>query len=222
MKAYFQTQILKKNLVKLMSVLILFSLGCSAQKTSTTESIFNGSSLDGWKTVNPSNQNLWSVKDGVITGGDGIIKISSNTYLQTIKSYENFEFRCLFRLSGDHDLGLINSGIQYRSVIKDNKIIGYQADIGKGYWGDIYDEHRRGKLIGGDLSTLKHILKEDGWNSYIIRCLGNKHELYINGVKTSEYIETDKNIPSKGVFGIQLHSGGNAKVEFKNITITQL
>ncbi|WP_218587926.1 hypothetical protein [Arenibacter palladensis] len=42
---------------------------------------------------------------------------------------------------------MINSGIQYRSIIKDNKIIGYQADIGKGYWGDIYDEHRRGKLV---------------------------------------------------------------------------
>ena len=222
MKMYFQTQFYEKNFGRLICVLILFSLGCTAQKTTTTESIFNGSSLDGWKTVNPSNQYLWSVKDGVITGGDGVNKISSNTYLQTIKSYENFEFRCLFRLSGDHDLGLINSGIQYRSIIKDNKIIGYQADIGKGYWGDIYDEHRRGKLIGGDLSTLKHILKEDGWNSYIIRCVGDKHELYINGVKTSEYIETDKNIPSKGVFGMQLHSGGNAKVEFKNITITEL
>lgn len=222
MKMYFRTPFFKQNLSRLMCVLILFSFRCTAQKTTTTESLINGNSLDGWKTVNSSNENLWSVIDGVITGGDGINKISSNTYLQTVKSYENFEFRCLFRLTGDHSLGLINSGIQYRSIIEDNKIIGYQADIGKGYWGDIYDEHRRGKLIGGDLSTLKFILNEDGWNSYIIRCLGNKHELYINGVKTSEYIETDKNIPSKGVFGMQLHSGGNAKVEFKNITITEL
>ncbi len=212
-----------KNAINiLMCVLILNSLSSTAQKTISTTSLFNGFSLADWKTVNPSNQNFWSVIDGVITGGNGIQKIPSNTYLSTTQEYDNFEFRCLFRLSGDHSLGLINSGIQYRSIIEDGKIIGYQADIGKGYWGDIYDEHRRGKLISGDLNTLKHILKEDGWNSYIIRCVGNKHELYINGVKTCEYIETDENIPSKGVFGIQLHSGGNAKIEFKNITITQL
>ncbi|MFT7248951.1 MAG: hypothetical protein ACI97P_001731, partial [Arcticibacterium sp.] len=36
------------------------------------------------------------------------------------------------------------------------------------------------------------------------------------------YIEDNSNITSKGVIGIQLHSGGNAKIEFKNITITTL
>lgn len=222
MKTKFPFKFSKSIANNLIFFLLLSTLNCAAQKTTSTTSIFNGSSLEGWKAVKASNQKYWTVVDGVITGGDGVNKIPVNTYLQTIKAYENFEFRCLFRLTGDHDLGLINSGIQYRSTIKDGKIIGYQADIGKGYWGDIYDEHRRGKLVGGDLSTLKYILKEDGWNSYIVRCVGNKHELYINGVKTCEYIETDKNIPSKGVFGMQLHSGGNAKIELKHITITEL
>ncbi len=75
---------------------------------------------------------------------------------------------------------------------------------------------------GGDLNTLKHLLKEDGWNSYIVRCKGNHHELYINGVKTSEYVEEDPNVPSKGIIGVQLHSGGAAKLELRNITITDL
>ncbi len=48
-------------------------------------------------------------------------------------------------------------------------MVGYQADIGNGFWGDIYDKHRRGELMDGNLSTLQHLLKEDGWNSYIIR-----------------------------------------------------
>ncbi len=213
----------KRSLSKLLfASAIVYTLNCKAQKETSTVSLFDGATLKGWRTVKTVNHDFWSVVDSVITGGDGIHKISENTYLHTIKTYENFEFRCLFRLSGNHDMGLINSGIQYRSAIEGDKIIGYQADIGKGYWGDIYDEHRRAKLISGDQSTLRHILKEDGWNSYIIRCKGNKHELYINGVKTCEYIEKDQNIPSKGVIGIQLHSGGNAKIEFKNITITQL
>ena len=201
---------------------MVVSINCKAQNQISDTSLFDGKTLEGWQAVSEDNQRFWSVVDGVITGGDGIENIPVNTYLRSLKSYEDFEFRCLFRLTGDHSKGLINSGIQYRSQIEHGKIIGYQADIGKGYWGDIYDEHRRAKLTGGDLTTLKHILTEDGWNSYIIRCKGNKHELYINGVKTNDYIEKDETIPSKGVFGIQLHSGGNAKIEFKNITINTL
>ena len=106
--------------------------------------------------------------------------------------------------------------------IHNGKIIGYQADIGKGYWGDIYDEHRRGKLVKGDLSTLKHLLKEDGWNSYTIRCTGDRHELYINGVKTCDWTETDKKFTTPGVIALQLHSGGIAKMEYKNIVIEEL
>ncbi|GGW50735.1 3-keto-disaccharide hydrolase [Arenibacter certesii] len=215
----------KRQWIKKILFVILTTLGTLssiAQSTSATVSLFDGATLAGWEVVNKENEKYWSVVDSVITGGDGISSIPVNTYLRTSDSYEDFEFRALFRLTGDHSSGLINSGIQYRSIIEGNNIIGYQADIGKGYWGDIYDEHRRAKLIGGDLSTLQHLLKEDGWNSYIIRCIGNKHELYINGVKTTEYIEKDPEIPSKGVIGIQLHSGGNAKIEFKHITITRL
>ncbi|SHF22649.1 protein of unknown function [Arenibacter palladensis] len=211
-------QFMKINKQLFYSVIFLTTFLSSAQKSETTDQI----DLKNWKAVKAENQRHWSVVDNVVIGGDGVENIPRNTYLYSDKEYENFEFRCLFRITGDHGKGLINSGIQYRSIIKDNKIIGYQADIGKGYWGDIYDEHRRGKLVGGELGTLKHILNEEGWNSYIIRCIGNKHVTYINGVKTAEYIEKDPNIPSKGVIGIQLHSGGNAKVEFKHITITEL
>ena len=184
--------------------------------------IFDGKSLAGWKVLNPADKPLWSVKNGMITGGDGRQKIKSNSYLITEKEYGDFEFRCLFRLSGDAATGMINSGIQYRSTVNGKDIIGYQADIGNGYWGDIYDEHRRGKLIGGDLSVLKKLLREDGWNSYIVRVKGNLHELYINGVKTADYIEKDASVPAKGVIGFQVHSGGGALLEVTDVTITEL
>ena len=211
------------NLKMVLLVLFLNPLSLFSQESSVKSiSLFNGKSLAGWKTVNPADQGLWSVTDSVITCGDGVNKIESNTYLQTEKEYSDFEFRCLFRLSGDHNTGLINSGIQYRSKVVNGEIIGYQADIGNGYWGDIYDEHRRGKLVGGDLSVLRHLLKKDGWNSYIIRVKGNHHELYINGVKTCDYIEKDSTIPAKGVIAVQIHGGGVGKVEFRDLTITVL
>ncbi|MGF7216856.1 hypothetical protein GGR92_003023 [Spirosoma lacussanchae] len=199
------------------------SLGtASAQSTVKAVSLFDGKTLNGWKTVDPAHARLWSVADSAIRSGDGVKKIPANTYLHTISQYGDFEFRCLFRLSGNPATGMINSGIQYRSVLQGDSIVGYQADIGTGFWGDIYDEHRRGKLVSGDLSTLKHVLKEGGWNSYIIRCQGNRHELYINGVKTADYTETDSRIPQRGVIAVQIHSGGAAQVEFRDLTLTEL
>ncbi|WP_353125841.1 Tm-1-like ATP-binding domain-containing protein [Parapedobacter pyrenivorans] len=57
-------------------------------------------------------------------------------------------------MSGDKTTGLINSGIQYRSNIVDRNKVGYQADIGDGYWRDDnrdvtlmrIDEHENRKL----------------------------------------------------------------------------
>ena len=198
------------------------NLSIYAQSSVKAVSLFDGKTLTGWKTVDPAQADLWFVKDSTIRSGDGVKKIPENTYLHTLKEYGDFEFRCLFRLSGDPKTGMINSGIQYRSVIEGTKIIGYQADIGNGYWGDLYDEHRREKLMGGDLSTLRHILKPDGWNSYIIRCKGTHHELYINGVKTCDYMEKDPKIPQKGVIAVQIHGGGVAQVEFRDLIIAEL
>ena len=222
--AQTQSGMSKKKLVGALLFIgtLLSAIPVFAQSAGKTESLFDGKTLTGWKTVDPAHQKLWMVADSMIKSGDGINKIPENTYLHTVKTYGDFEFRCLFRLHGDPKTGMINSGIQYRSVLEGGKIVGYQADIGDGYWGDIYDEHRRGKLVGGDLRVLKRLLNKDGWNSYIIRCKGNRHELYINGVKTCDYIEQDSKIPKKGVIAVQIHSGGVAQVEFRDLTITEL
>jgi len=181
--------------------------------------LFDGVTLEGWETVNPEYKDLWYVEDSTIVGGDGEIFIEENTYLITKEEYEDFEFSCLFRLTGGPE-GFINSGIQYRSQVVDGQMVGYQADIGDGFWGDIYDEHRRGKLVSGDLSVLSKVLNKGGWNSYLIRCKGNLHEVYINGVLTARYVETDASLPKKGIIGFQNHDGGKAKVEFKDVFIT--
>lgn len=205
-----------------LTLLLLFLMaGSYGQSPNKTISLFDGKTLEGWRAFPLEFSEIWRVEDGVIIGGDGMNKVPENIYLHTENEFEDFEFRCLFRLSGDPKTGMINSGIQYRSNIEGENMVGYQADIGNGFWGDIYDEHRRGKLVGGDLSTLRHLLKEDGWNSYIIRCKGNRHELYINGVKTCEYLEEDSRIPSRGIIGVQLHSGGAAQLEVRDITITE-
>ncbi|WP_188753556.1 3-keto-disaccharide hydrolase [Parapedobacter defluvii] len=190
------------------------------KESEKTITLFDGKTLNGWKPLNPADAKYWQAKDSLIIGGDGISNVPQNTYLQTTDEYGDFEFRCLFRLSGDAATGFINSGIQYRSKVAGNDIVGYQADIGDGHWGDIYDEHRRGLLLPGDLRIAWRILKRGGWNSYIVRVQGNRHELYINGVKTCDYVETDMTVPVKGVIAFQLHGGGAAKIEIRDVTIT--
>lgn len=209
-------------LAALFCVIAQYTRAQSTEASPKAITLFDGKTLNGWTPVDPSDAHYWNVENGMIVGGDGKTLVPKNTYLRTVEEYEDFEFRCLFRLSGDHETGFINSGIQYRSFVENRDMVGYQADIGRGHWGDIYDEHRRALLVEGDLSTLNYILKEDGWNSYIIRVKGNRHELYINGVKTADYIEGDLNIPSKGVIAFQLHDGGAAKLEVKEVTLTPL
>lgn len=208
------------------AALLCLSVACAQPSERNGQSdkpvvVFDGVTLAGWQPVDPADAHYWAVADSCITGGDGHSTIPKNTYLRTEREYGDFEFRCLFRLSGDQATGFINSGIQYRSHVVNKDMVGYQADIGDGHWGDIYDEHRRALLVAGDLSTLHRILDKDGWNSYVIRVRGNHHELYINGVKTSDYIEEDPNIPSKGIIAVQLHSGGTATIQLRDVTITE-
>jgi len=212
------------NQIKVLSLAALMLALClsAAEEPLPEISLFDGKTLSGWKPMTPADQKYWSVIDGVITASNGDKKVPKNTWLISEKSFGDFEFRCKFRISGDHETGLINSGIQYRSLVKKKRMTGYQADIGRAWWGGIYDEHRRGKLVTGDISKLEAVLKEDGWNDYLIRCKGNHHELFINGVKTADYVEKKQEIPSKGVFGFQLHKGGVAKVEFKDIVLRPL
>lgn len=218
----FDTYVCKASVVALICLSTAYAQpGAVNGSASQPVVLFDGATLNGWQPVDSADSHFWTVADSCITGGDGRSNVPKNTYLRTEREYGNFEFRCLFRLSGDAATGFINSGIQYRSQVVNNDMVGYQADIGDGYWGDIYDEHRRGLLVAGNLETLHRILNKDGWNSYIIRVCGNHHELYINGVKTCDYVETDSDIPTKGVIALQLHSGGAAKIQLRDVTITE-
>lgn len=122
---------------------------------------FNGTSLDGWE----GNPELWSVKDGAITGitppdpadpKKGIIK--HNTFLVWRGgTVGDFELTLKYRMP------IGNSGIQYRSKELPKGdfgpiISGYQADFESGpkYSGILYEEKGRGILaLRGQKVTIK-------------------------------------------------------------------
>ena len=185
-------------------------------------SLFDGKTLDGWD-FDPS---MWRVEDGVITGGSTTEKIKKNDFISTKKSYQNFELKLKIKCSGDPKTGLINSGIQIRSIRDGTAMSGYQVDCGAGWFGKIYDEHRRNKVIWAPTpeqqAALDKAIDIFGWNEYRIRAEGPRIQTWINGVLCIDYTETDPNIALDGHIAPQVHSGGVCLVQVKEVTIEEL
>lgn len=199
--------------------LVFFSFTlCHAQT-----SLFDGKSLDGWD-IRAGEEKWWRVEEGMIVGGSMTEKVPYNTFLSTKKSYENFDLRFRVRMvKGD---GFINSGLQLRStrVPNNSEMSGYQVDVGIGWWGKLYDESRRNRVIGEpvDANAIKAAAKDWDWNDYRILCEGKRIRSWINGVAALDYTEADPKIPTSGLIGLQAHSGGKFSAQFKDITITEL
>jgi hypothetical protein len=202
----------------LIPAIIAASIG--AADTPTEVSLFDGKTLTNWE----GNQSFWHVKDGVITAGSIDKKFPHNDFLVSTKSYQNFDLRLKIRLLGSE--GFVNSGVQFRSVRVPNnfEMSGYQADAGEGYWGSLYDETRRDRTLVKpvDPDAMKKAFHKDGWNDYRIRADGPHIELWLNGIETVHYTESDSNIPQDGFIGLQIHGNGKTVVEFRDIYITEL
>ena len=130
----------RRSLVAL-AVLALSAVVAHAEE----KQLFNGKDLTGWE----GRKDLWSVKDGAITGQTVDAKpITQNTFLVWSGEVSNFELTFKYRIVAG------NSGMQYRSKVKSNNdetgpsVGGYQADFeaGKTYSGILYEEQGRGVL----------------------------------------------------------------------------
>jgi Domain of Unknown Function (DUF1080) len=206
------------------------------------ESLFNGKDLTGWKGL----PELWSVRDGAITGytRDGKLPGGANSFLVWDGTAGDFELKAKFKLVGG------NSGIQYRSKYADKSqffhIAGYQADMdgaqGMGYFGICYEERGRGIICNRGTKTfidedgtkyelrvmdaaevLKGI-KPNDWNEYHITACANHLKQQINGVTTAEVIDWQKDKRAmEGLIAFQIHAGmGEMTVQFKDVQLKKL
>ncbi|MEP4079445.1 PVC-type heme-binding CxxCH protein [Haloferula sp.] len=184
-------------------------------------SLFDGKTLEGWDF----NKGIWRVEDGAISVGSHDKKWPKNEFICTKKEYGNFELKLTIKCSGDPKTGLINSGIQIRSArLPNGRVAGYQVDCGDKWFGKIYDEHRRALIYPKPIDEPKLLAAIDtfGWNEYRILADGPRIQVWINGVKASDYTETNPQIPLNGVIAPQIHSGGHVMVQFKDVTIREL
>ncbi len=184
--------------------------------------LFDGQSLSGWE----GDLKWWRVQDGLITGGSLTEKVPRNLFLATTRSFQNFDLRLRLKLTGVPNTGMINSGVQIRSlrVPNNTEMSGYQVDAGDGWWGKLYDESRRRKVIAESphAAAVTAAVKPDDWNEYRILTEGARIRSWINGVPAVDYTETDPNIAQDGHIGIQIHGGGMALVQVKEISLEEL
>lgn len=181
------------------------------------EPLFDGKTLSGWE----GKEGVFRVEDAAIVGGSLASPIPQNEFLCTTREFGDFELRLQVRLLGEN----ANAGIQIRSrrIPEHHEMIGYQADMGQGYWGALYDESRRKRVLSSpDADTLEKALKPGEWNDYSIHCAGKCVKLWLNGVPTVDYMEEDASIEQKGILGLQIHSGPPSEAWYRNIRIRVL
>ena len=164
---------------------------------------------------------FFRIENGSIVAGSLNKKIPNNEFLCTTSEYENFDLRLKFKVVGYPQA---NAGIQFRTkrIPNHNEVIGFQADIGQKYWGALYDESRRRKILAAPpAKDISKIVKKGDWNTYRIIANGNKIQLILNGYKTVDYTEKDINIAEKGVIALQVHSGPACEIYYKDINIIE-
>jgi hypothetical protein len=180
-------------------------------------SLFDGKTFAGWE----GNLQVFRIEDGAIVGGSLKENVARNEFLCTTKEYDNFELRLKFKVLGAG----ANAGVQVRSrrIPNHHEVSGYQADLGAGWWGNLYDESRRNRnLAVPEQGRTANAVKLDDWNDYRIRCQGRRIQLWINGIQTVDYIEPDEKIEQTGLIGLQIHGGPPSEAWYKDITLRPL
>lgn len=179
--------------------------------------LFDGKSLKGWN----GDESVFRIEDKAIIGGQLKEPIPHNYFLASADEYSDFELRLEFRLLGDNT----NAGVQLRSrrIPDHHEMIGYQADLGQNYWGALYDESRRNKILASPAKeTIEKALKRGEWNSYRILCEGRRIQLWINDVQTVDYTEADEKIEQNGLIALQIHGGPPGEAHYRNIRIRRI
>jgi hypothetical protein len=198
------------------ALLFLMALPALAEEPGF-QPLFDGRSFEGWE----GNLKVFRVEDGAIVGGTLRERIARNEFLCTKQEYGDFELRLKFKLLGEG----ANGGAQFRSrrIPNHHEVKGYQADLGDGWWGSLYDESRRNKILAAaDPAVIKKVLEHDDWNDYTIRCQGPRIQLSINGHETVDYTEPEGAIEQTGVIGLQIHAGKPSEAWYKDIRIKKL
>jgi len=214
-------------------------------------SLFDGKSLDGWIVkCKPADREkaFWKVDQGFILADSIGHKGHDYVWLTTNREYSDFILRLEFQA---FKASPGNSGVQIRSRYDDSEswLNGPQIDINPpGPWrtGMMWDETRgnqrwifpdlpKDKWVDESMARPARIMRfaedGDGWNQLEISAIGTEVKATLNGAPITDYdgkgllddrLHQDKGVGMKGVIALQIHTGDQLKIRFRNIRIKSL
>ncbi|MBI4659610.1 MAG: DUF1080 domain-containing protein [Verrucomicrobia bacterium] len=169
----------------------------------TLDLFFNGKDLSNWD----GDFELWRVERGEIVGRSAT-GLKQNEFLKSQMVLGDFRLICRVKLTPNSE----NSGIQFRSeVLPDGEVKGYQADIGAGWWGKLYEEQGRGLLWN---KSGEQFVRPEDWNLYEVVAVGHQLLTAINGKPCVNLRDASGRV--HGMVALQLHAGGPLEVRFKD------
>lgn len=177
-------------------------------------SLFNGKDLTNWVEV---GKEKWVVEDQTI---HGIAVSKEYGYLKTAKNYKDFHLFLRFKCEGDG-----NSGVFFHVDFKPgtaNVTQGLQFEVdcvlGR-HTGGIYGDGRAWIVWPAPENEI--VVRRGEWNEYLLKVEGNRYRSRLNGVDMIDF--TDPKPKSfDGTIALQLHSGGQGDMRFKDIYIRDL
>ena len=175
------------------------------------EKLFNGINLQGW---NIHGTEHWYVESGELVCESG--PDHEYGYLSTVKQYKDFDLSLLFKQESDG-----NSGVFFRSTFEETKVSGWQVEVApRGHdTGGIYESYGRGWLATIP-DNEEGVLSEGSWNKLRIRVIGDRVQTWLNGIIMVDI--NDKQIgEGVGSIALQIHSGDNVKVRWRDIRLTE-
>jgi len=186
--------------------------------------LFNGKDLKDWEVRGGTC--TFEVEDGEILGT--CIKGSPSTYLCT-KRADFTDFVATAELKWIVDS---NTGMMFRAKVKGDKkvtVYGPQVEMeeegkGRGWSGGIYGQSCGGYYYPVWLADKRHVAaraaqKKGEWNRITIKAEGEVMKTWLNGVPVSHVVNDEF---LEGFFGLQIHSGKQGEIRFRNIRVKEL
>ncbi len=196
-----------------------------AEKEEGFESLFDGSTLTGWKIHQGLPDGVggkWTVEDGAIAGVQD--PPGQGGFFTTERSFRDFDLRLESKIDWPFDSGV------FLRVGPDGKSHQVTLDYRSGgEIGGIYCPWTQGFV--SHCAEGMDLWKKDEWNDLRIVCEGEpaRIRVWLNGRLITDFQhteETTRGVPEAGTICLQVHPGGKASIKarrcFRNIRIREI
>ncbi|MEX6689103.1 DUF1080 domain-containing protein [Danxiaibacter flavus] len=226
-----------KKIISIVYLLYCFSIGASAQDTTSHPN----TSAKGWTDLFKTDLSNAVFPDGVWSVTDGVLTATKDEAIWSEKSYNNFVLDLEFKNAEGTNSGVIVHASDIKNWIPHSVEIQIADDYSE-KWSRASPTWQCAAVFGHQAATKRTVKKPGEWNHYTITCIDKKIWIVLNGelvnsfdmsLYTSATTNPDgsqipawlsnplSSLPLKGQIGLQGKHAG-APIWFRNIKIKEV